>query len=305
MPGKLRPLTVTNLLSPRFYIAMKKVTIIFFSLLLTACSSQFAYNNLDWLVHWYIDDFIDFNDAQEEAFDVQFARWHSWHRKEELIKYEAHLRDLKAMLESGEATPDEVLAQFDRGRGHWERFRAHVLPDIAELSLLITDEQVTELFDTLEEKNAKEEEERREMTEEEMRDLFEESFADQLRDYFGKLTKTQKQLVKQHIVNIIPNRLEWIKYRRNIQSASRELMLSRATNTNYQTEFVAMFSNTDAYKHDLYIQNNEHNRRVFTDLLISVYKTLTAKQKKRVFRKIDNFIEDFSELREESSVPSS
>lgn len=279
---------------------MKKITIFVFAFLLSACSSQFAYNNLDWLVHWYIDDFIELEDAQEEAFDVQFARWHRWHRKEELIKYEEHLIDVKAMLETGEATPEQVLQQFDRGRGHWERFRNHVTSDIAELAVMLNDEQVEELFNTLEEKNKKEEEERLEMSEEDMRDLFEDSFTDQLKDYFGKLSKKQKQLVRQHIMNIIPNRLEWIRYRRNIQSASKELLLTRKTNTNFQQEFTSLFNNPDAYKHDLYIQNNEHNRRVFADLLIDVYKTLSAKQKKRVFRKIDNLIEDFSELREDA-----
>ena len=32
----------------------------------TGCSSKFAYNNLDWLVYWYVDDYIEFSDQQEE-----------------------------------------------------------------------------------------------------------------------------------------------------------------------------------------------------------------------------------------------
>ena len=280
---------------------MKKFIIVLSVLFLSACSSQFAYNNLDWLVHWYLDDYIDLEAPQKDAFDVQFAGWHSWHRTEELAKYEAHLKDVRAMLENGEFDANDVREQFKRGREHWQRFRAHVAPNVAELAVLLNDEQITELFDSLEEKNAEEEEERLEMSSEDIHEEFKEIFAEQLEDYFGKLTSTQKQMVNQKVTEIIPNRLEWIKYRRNVQKAAKEMMLARKDNPNFQQDFVALMNNPDTFQHPLYIQNNEQNRQVFAQMVVEAYKTLTPKQKRRIYRKIDNFIEDFSELRERGS----
>lgn len=279
---------------------MKKTILISFVFLLSACSSQFVYNNLDWLVHWYIDDYIDLDKPQKKAFDDHFAIWHAWHRKEELIKYEEHLKELKEMLDKDDLSAEQVQAQFDRGRGHWERFRDHVTPNVAQLAYLLTDEQIIELFDSLEEKNIEDEEERLAMSQEEIIEKFEKAFADQLKDYFGKLTKAQKAMVDQKVTEIIPNRLEWIKYRRSIQKAAKEMMLARKDNPNFAQDFTAMFSNPDVFKHDLYNQNNEHNRLVFAEMVVDAYKTLTEKQRKRVYRKIDNFIVDFSELREDA-----
>lgn len=279
---------------------MKKTILVSFVFLLSACSSQFAYNNLDWLVHWYIDDYIDLDKTQKSAFDDHFSGWHAWHRKEELVKYEDHLKDLKVMLDEGDFSAIQVQAQFDRGRGHWERFREHVTPNVAELAYMLTDEQIIELFDSLEEKNKEDEEERLAMSQEEILEKFEEAFADQLKDYFGKLNKAQLAMVDQKVTEIIPNRLEWIKYRRSIQLAAKDMMLARKNNPNFAQDFADLFGNPDAFKHDLYNQNNEHNRVVFAEMMVDAYLTLTEKQRKRLYRKIDNFIEDFAELREDA-----
>ena len=77
---------------------MRKFWIVIFALILSACSSQFAYNNLDWLIHWYLDDYIDLNKAQKQSFDGEFEKWMQWHRTEELQKYQQHLQELRILL---------------------------------------------------------------------------------------------------------------------------------------------------------------------------------------------------------------
>lgn len=276
---------------------MKKVVALVLLLFVSGCSSQFAYNNLDWLVHWYVDDYIDLDKPQKQAFNENFARWHAWHRQEELLKYETHLKELRELVDAGNFSAEDVKAQFDRGRGHWERLREQVTPTVVELAYMLTDEQIIELFDSLEEKNKEDEEERLEMTPEEIQKRFEEVFADQLKDYFGKLTKGQKAMVKQSVVDIIPNRLEWLKYRRSVQAAAQEVLMSRKDNPNFQQDFTEILRNPDAFKHEQYIVNNEHNRLIFAQMVVDAHATLTAKQKRRLYRKIDNFIEDFAQLR--------
>lgn len=268
------------------------------ALLLSACSSQFAYNNLDWLIHWYLDDYIDLNKVQKQTFDGQFAQWMQWHRTEELAKYQQHLEEIKGLLKQDSMTQQQVSAQFDLGRQHWERLRTHLVPELSQLALLLNEQQVIELFDSLEERNVEQEEERLEMTQEEMLVSFEENFEDDLKEYFGRLTSKQKALIKETVANIIPNRLEWIKYRRAVQTVARELLMERHSNPNFTGEFASLLNNPEALKHELYIQNSAHNRRVFAQLVADAFVTITPKQKKRLFRKIDNLIADLMELQE-------
>ena len=37
-----------------------------FVLTLTSCSSTFLYNQLDWLIPWYLDDYVDLTRAQKK-----------------------------------------------------------------------------------------------------------------------------------------------------------------------------------------------------------------------------------------------
>ena len=47
-----------------------RVLVVFISVMfLASCSSKLAYNNLDWWVYWYMDDYIELKDEQEEKFD--------------------------------------------------------------------------------------------------------------------------------------------------------------------------------------------------------------------------------------------
>ena len=71
---------------------MKKGLLIAIIIFLGGCSTKFTYNNLDWLIHWYIDDYVSLSDNQEALFDKYFADWQSWHRSQELGKYIEHLK---------------------------------------------------------------------------------------------------------------------------------------------------------------------------------------------------------------------
>ena len=64
------------------------------SLLLLAAASfagcsgaRLAYNNADTVVRWMADDYFALQGPQEEDFEARLARFHAWHRSEELPRY--------------------------------------------------------------------------------------------------------------------------------------------------------------------------------------------------------------------------
>lgn len=58
----------------------KLLLVIAFSFLLSACSSSFIYNNLDWLLYWYLDDYITLTSEQRSQLDDRVETWQAWHR---------------------------------------------------------------------------------------------------------------------------------------------------------------------------------------------------------------------------------
>lgn len=93
---------------------MRIVVAVLLLLSLSSCSSKFAYNNLDWWVYWYLDDYIELNDRQEEQFDDYLNNWLSWHKRSELNRYKAHLERVKKRLPKISSITKPYYSTFNR-----------------------------------------------------------------------------------------------------------------------------------------------------------------------------------------------
>ena len=90
-----------------FRQSKKLMTVVFGSLFLTGCSFTFVYNNLDWWVDWYLDDYVSLNKSQQKAFDERFTQLHDWHRATQLSAYANQLKSLQAQINQG-ITPEQI-----------------------------------------------------------------------------------------------------------------------------------------------------------------------------------------------------
>ena len=70
------------------------LTLIAAVLLLQGCSIKFWYNRLDWVVPWYVDDYVELSGQQEEQLEKLMLLKTEWHRKNELPRYIAWLDSL-------------------------------------------------------------------------------------------------------------------------------------------------------------------------------------------------------------------
>ncbi len=196
---------------------MRSLLVVVFIIFLTSCSSKLAYNNLDWWVYWYMDDYIELKDEQEEKFDAHLQNWLSWHKKSELTRYKAQLEDIKKQIQN-----DTLNSSI-----------------VAAIAKTLDDEQVVTLFAALEKDNKEEEEERQEVLEkseaERLKDRIE-RIQETIGERIGDLSKEQKQIVSTYAQQFIPTGDAWITYRRNIQNAARKLFVSRKQNERFEQE---------------------------------------------------------------------
>ena len=231
--------------------------------LLVGCSSTFAYNNLDWLLYWYLDDYVELDKGQKQQFDVELTQWLRWHRTEELQQYQQQLLDLQQRLAEGPLTADQWYTEFGAAREHWVRLRDKVGPDLVAFAPTLTDRQVDDLFEALEKDNQDEVDERNASDEQERLEDRQKRIEKQLKGYIGKLTKQQKTLIADSIPEFQSNFDNWITYRRTIQADAKQLMLARQTDPEFTTKLMALFTAPEAYQSAQYQAISEHNRRRF------------------------------------------
>lgn len=83
---------------------------------LGGCSAvKIGYNNAPALVYWWLDSYIDFNDAQSVQVRDSLATLQAWHRQTELPAYADLLRQIQRVA-SGPVTPQQVCAFSDQIR---------------------------------------------------------------------------------------------------------------------------------------------------------------------------------------------
>lgn len=279
---------------------MKKTVLIAIIILLSGCSTKFTYNNLDWLIHWYIDDYVSLSDKQEALFDDYFADWRQWHRSEELSKYIDHLNLLKGDLQSEKLSAVQIETHLSNGRKHWERLRNHVSPDLAVLAEGLTDEQVNSLFDEIKEENDEIRESLKEFEElspEEQQEERLDSIEDGVSEFIGRLNAEQKAIVKRYAAQFTSTRALWLRYRQDFQQATRQMIDNRGENPHFKKEFVALMTHPDTFRSEAFIQLRDQNTKTYSKMAEVLFTTLDKKQKSKLRNKIDDMIDDFEYLK--------
>ena len=132
---------------------MRKWLCIFIVLLCGGCSSKLAYDNLDWLIYWYMDDYVELKDRQEALFDEKLDSWIDWHRSEELSKYQQQLQQLQQHIKNDALDRQTIAWHLDKGKNHIDAIRNKLAPELAQLASRLDDEQVIYLFAALEREN--------------------------------------------------------------------------------------------------------------------------------------------------------
>ena len=89
--------------------------------LLAGCSAvQTGYNNAPTLLYWWLDGYIDFNDAQARPVRESLDALHTWHRRQELPAYAEWLGRLQQQA-GGTVTPEQVCTELAQVRLHLQR----------------------------------------------------------------------------------------------------------------------------------------------------------------------------------------
>lgn len=268
---------------------------------LQACSSKVAYNNIDWWIHWYVDDYIEFNEEQENTFDKYLAQWLDWHKQNELALYEAQLKEINTEIDERSLDFNRIIDHFERAKSHWERVQTHISPDLAKLASTLNNEQIVAFFAALEKENKKNQEE---LNEQQAKPLAEqlknrrEKIEENIEKRVGNLNAEQKQIIATYVEQYIPTKKLWVAYQRNIQSAARKLFAGRAFNANFEQDLVAIMTNPDQFKSAQYIQASKHNMKLTATMIAELLTTLSNKQRGKLKQSVDELIETVASIQQ-------
>ncbi len=176
------------------------------SSLLCSCSSiQLGYNQADFLIKWWIDDYIDLSSDQVRFYDQAFPVIAKKHRQEELPKALQKLRILSAKLDQPLLIDDGVMLVKDIQS--FSRNSVNLLlEDASTLAFMLKANQMAHLENAFVKSNKKYQSDYLKGTPEEQFDHRVEKVIERAESIGGNLNKAQKiqirEIAKEHLMDM-------------------------------------------------------------------------------------------------------
>jgi hypothetical protein len=261
--------------------------------LLGACSSTtFVYNRLDSILPWYLDDYVELDSSQDRQLDELLEPFLAWHRRQELPRYVALLEQVEADLDSP-VSAAQVEGIYTGIEDAWLRLQDESLDWLLALGGSLSDEQVQEFLDVLQERQEEYEEEYLERSEREYREDSYESLLDSMQDYLGRLTDAQRDRLRAASLELRRSDSIWLQERAAWLQRLDILMQRQPGWQQRVREAIALRDETVS---EQYSATYEHNLEVIFSAIAAVLDSRSEQQDRRLRAELRDLREDLQSL---------
>jgi hypothetical protein len=276
---------------------MKKALILLITAVtLAACGPRWYYPNLDWLIPWYVDDYISLDSRQSTELGRSLASLLDWHCRTQLPDYAGFLREIRRDAAEDRLDVARFSAYNERIRNYWGILTARIGPEVVTLMATASDEQIRELFDNLERENQKLEEEFIHPPDEERVRNRQKRMEKRLRYWFSDLTDAQQRMVAAWSEQLAPISADWIENRRKVQAEFRRLLEQRNHSEEFAEAFLALVNHPESVRSETYRAKIATNTEQTLLLLAQVSASMTPDQQTHFAGRLESLANDFETL---------
>ena len=208
---------------PRRYLLLMLLV----AALTSGCGVRFMYRQLDWLIPWYVYDYVDLQGEQRSLLEQRLLSQLDWHCRTQLPAYSAWLTTLADDPQAALRRPALDL-HYREMIDYWKALATRLSPDLAAVMATASDAQVEELFQSLEARNQRSVERYITPGPEQRHENRVERMTRQLRRWVGPLSDAQQQAVAGWSRGLQPIAEQWIAARRNWQKQLRSVLQARS-----------------------------------------------------------------------------
>lgn len=254
-----------------------------------SCSKQFVYNQLDWLIPWYVDDYVDLTLVQEEDLDKQVDILLRWHRDEELTRYITILEHIERDI-SGEVTVETVETWFDEMLFAVKRVQKTILPSAIKLGEDLSDDQMSEFIDNLWQRHKELEKEYLSRNNEEyIKDNYD-NLTDNLGKYVGRLSAVQEDRLNKAARSMQRLDKVWLEDRKNWLKKIEDLLKREP---GWQQAMLAAFEVREELQPKMFKQYLSYNTSIISVAIADVLNELSDAQRGKLMTEIAEFKNNF------------
>ncbi|MEE4266135.1 MAG: DUF6279 family lipoprotein [Desulfobacteraceae bacterium] len=278
---------------------MKKLTtIIIILVFLTSCGPRLVYHHLDWLIPWYVSDYISLDNDQKNMLEKRLVTLLEWHCGTQLPAYAVTLRGLGRDLAHSADPVDAAALQVYNTRimELWKALLRQIGPDITAILATASDDQIRELFDNLARQNQKFIKKYIDLPPDELTRNRQKRMIKRLKYWIPDLTPEQRQAVSDWSMQLTPIAEQWLQNREAIQAEARRLLDLREDNPEFRSDMQRLIGHPENMRSVAYQRNIDINTGITLKLLVQLNQMLTEAQRSHLLDRIESLAADFDTL---------
>ncbi|USD35095.1 MULTISPECIES: DUF6279 family lipoprotein [Vibrio] len=244
---------------------------------LTGCSTKFIYNNMDWLLVEYLEDFVELNDEQEELVSEKIELLSDWHRREEIPNYIEHLDQLIA-LDPKSFTEEDLKTQEKLFQEHTKRLVGQIAPEVFALARELSDEQAEELMDNIRVRHTRYKKKYQTLSEDEIRANYQDKITENFDDWLGSLTSEQEHMIEEWADQLVVTSYDWIDHQTKMRIEMNTLLTNRMQTGYFQPHFQQLMFNPASFYSAELEEKIDYNKAIADKYLVKIINSVTNRQ---------------------------
>ena len=281
----MQPRSLVTVLARLRPVRLRWLTVAVAALGLAGCGLGLVYPRLDTVVGFYLQGLVTLDPAQSAQLKRVLAGNLEWHRRSELVRYSAFLRELAGDVEGG-AGPEEWREATRRAEQYWREVFEQAAPGYAAVAATFTDRQVAELLANLERRDAEERREYESRSPAERDARRERSVRRALERFTGPLTAEQRALVRAHVAASPSFAPEWLDNRRVWREALADALARRDRPAEFEARMRVLVARPDELWTPRYRAAVERRTAALVELMAGIDATLTPAQRAAARRQL-------------------
>ena len=269
------------------------------------CGPRLIYPHLNWLIPFYVDDYISLNREQSSLLGKRLLGVLDWHCRTQLPVYAQLLRELaKEVEDPGQPVSYERLQYYsNQFIIHWRELSKQIAPEMADILVTASDEQLVELFQNIEKRNNEFKSEYVDVPLAELQEKRKERMKKDLKQWISYLTKEQKQAVSDWSAQIKPLAADGLRNRERVLAEFKDLLANRRQESEFKEAFVALLVNLDQMRAPEYQKKIDDNTEVTFELLMKMERSLNSTQRAYLLKRLRSLAADFEILSCDPATP--
>lgn len=266
------------------------------ALLAAGCSmARIAYNNAASLASWYVEDYVDLDDAQRERLQARFAAVLAWHRATELPAYSRVLDEAAARV-AGPVSGEDVMRLYDQGGAFARRVGEYALDDVADLLLTLQPDQIDQIERKFAKDNRKFEKDRMPGSGDQRARQRMEGHVKGFESWLGSVTEEQRRYIEQAAAGAPLSDELRLADRRRLQGAFIALLRAKPPKPEFKERLRAVMIHPEDGRAPEYRDAVERWRRHTPATIAWVLNRATPRQREFLQRKLRGYSNDIAAL---------